>query len=304
VAHPQIAAFARLANGNAQTARRIEGQKTLLGRTQHSVFYDEIHDEIVVPQAFAGAVLTFEGAANGEVTPIRVIQGPKTGLVLSDVMGVDPVHNEYFVPRGEDGGMIHVFDRMAQGDVAPIRILGSAAAGLEGIPSIDYEHNLLLVDGRGGLYIYNRTASGDDQPLRIVTGGPRSGVTRVDGPVWIPGTRNFVATARSFGAPPRKPDEPVNYQSPEEAQTFIGVWTIDDDGDVAPRFTIAHNIFKEVRNLAIDPKHKTVMAADKTNNDISTFDFHEAWESFAPERAGRYIPPRGRGRGAPQGEAP
>jgi hypothetical protein len=305
VAHPQIAVFARLANGNAQTVRRIEGQKTMLGRTQHSIFYDEIHDELVVPQPFAGAILTFRADANGETPPIRIIQGPKAGLVLNDVMTVDPVHNEYFVPRGQGGGMVHVFDRMAQGDVAPIRIIGGPNSGLGGIPSVDSDHNLLLVEGRGGLYIYDRTASGDVQPLRMITGGPKSGVTSVGGPVWIPGTRNFVATARKFGAPPKPPDEPLNYQSAEEAQTFIGVWSIDDDGDVAPRYTIGHNIFKELRNLAVDPKHKTVMAADKTNNDITTFDFHEAWDAFSGEKTPRYEPPRGRGGrgGPPQGDS-
>ena len=121
---------------------------------------------------------------------------------------------------------------------------------------------------------------------------------QIGSPVWIPGTRNFLATARKFGAPPRSPDEPLNYQSAKEAQTFIGVWSIDDDGDVAPRYTIGHDIFKELRNLAIDAKHKTVMAADKTNNDITTFDFHEAWNPISPETAPRYIQPRGRGQGA------
>ena len=29
-----------------------------------------------------------------------------------------------------------------------------------------------------------------------------------------------------------------------------------DDGDVAPRYTIAHNIFKELRNIAVDPKRR------------------------------------------------
>ena len=121
----------------------------MLGRTQHSIFYDEIHDEIVVPQPFAGAILTFQGGANGEVPPIRIIQGPKTGLALTDVMTVDPVHNEYFIPYGQGGGVVNVFDRMAQGDVAPIRTIGSQAAGLGGIPSVDYEHNLLLVEWPG-----------------------------------------------------------------------------------------------------------------------------------------------------------
>ena len=301
MAHPQIAIFARLANGNAQTVRRIEGQKTLLGRTQHSIFVDEIHDEIVVPQPFAGAVLTFTGGANGEMAPIRVIQGPKAGLSLNDVMTVDPVHGEYFVPVGEGGGVVNVFDRMAQGDVAPLRSIGSRAVGLGGIPSVDSEHNLLLIEGRGGLFIYDRTATGDTKPLRIITGGPKSGIGEVGGPVWIPGTRNIVCTARKFGAPAKTPDKPLNFQSADEAQTFIGVWSIDDDGDVPPRYTIGHNIFKELRNLAVDPKHKTVMAADKTNNDITTFDFHEAWDPITPQTAPQYLPPRGR-RGAPEGD--
>jgi hypothetical protein len=172
---------------------------------------------------------------------------------------------------------------------------------------VDSTDNLLLVDGRGGLYIYNRTAKGDDAPLRIITGGPKSGVTSVSGPFWIPGTRNFVATARKYGLPPKSPLEPLNYQSADEAQTFIGVWSVDDDGDVAPRYTIGHNIFKELRNITVDPKHKTVLAADKTNNDITTFDFHEAWDKITPEKADRVIPARGRGGrggdGAPQGDA-
>src|SRR5688572_4168284 len=132
-----------MADGNAATVRRIEGQRTLLGRTQHSISYNEVHDEIVIPQPFAGAVLTFRGDANGEVPPLRVIQGPKTGLALNDVMAIDQKHDEYYVPRGQGGGMVHVFDRMAQGDVAPKRIIGGPNAGLGGIPTIDYEHHLL-----------------------------------------------------------------------------------------------------------------------------------------------------------------
>ena len=297
MAHPQIAAFARLADGNAKTVRRIEGQKTLLGRTQHSIYYDEIHDEIVVAQAFAGAVLTFRGGADGEEAPIRIIQGPKTGLITNDVVSVDPVHNEYFVPKGPAGpapssGFLHVFDRMAQGNVAPIRILGGPAAGLGGNPSVDYEHNLLLISGRGRLYIYERTASGDAKPLRIITGGPKSGASAPSGPVWIPGTRNFIASARRFGGPPRAPGSPVNVQTAEEAQSLIGVWTVDDDGDVAPRYITATNFFIGLRTLAIDPKHKTVMASDKTANNITTWDFHEAWDTFAPMKAERYVAPR------------
>jgi len=294
VAHPQIAVFARLANGNAQTVRRIEGQKTLLARTQHSVSHDHIHDEIVVMNPWAGAVLTFRGDANGEVAPIRIIQGPKTGLALSDVMTVDPVNNEYYVPAGQNSNAIHVFDRMAQGDVAPIRVIRGAGGGT---PSVDYEHNLMLTGGGGGVRIFDRTVSGDAKPLRVITGGPRSGTDGPSTPHWIPGTRNFLAATRPFGAKTAgdRPGAPVNYQSAEEALTFVGVWSIDDSGDVPPRYTIAHNILKEFRNFAVNPKNKEIMISDKTANAIYTFSFPEAWESFAPVTAPPG--PAGRGRG-------
>ena len=300
MAHPQIAAFARLAEGNAQTVRRIEGQKTLLGRTQHSVSYDEIHDEIVVTQAFAGAVLTFRGGTAGEEAPIRIIQGPKTGLITPDVMSVDPVHNEYFVPKGPSGpapasGYLHVYDRMAQGDVAPLRILGGPDVLLQGVPSVDYQHNLLLIQGRSGLYIYERMAEGDQKPLRILTGGPKSGVTSPGNPVWIPGTRNFIASARRFAARERAADAPVNTQSAEEAQTVIGVWTVDDDGDVAPRYITGVDFFPGLRTIALDQKNKTIIVSDKTANNISTWDFHEAWDAFEPQKAERYVNQRRRG---------
>jgi hypothetical protein len=289
--------FARLANGNAQTVRRIEGQQTHLHRPIHAIFYDEIHDEIFIPIGPGQAILTFRGSANGEEAPIRIIQGPKTELTFTDILGADPVHNEILVPAVSVDGtsMLHVFDRAANGNVAPIRKLGGPNANLGGgIPSVAWDHDLLLAragrrtDGLragGGIHIFNRTASGDARPLRSVTGGPKSGTSGPGTPVWIPGTRNFLADTRPFDAPPPAPGTPNNYQSAEEAQTFIGVWSIDDSGDVAPRYTIAHNLLKEFRNLTIDPKNRTVMIADKTANSIYTLSFPEAWESFAPVTA-------------------
>ena len=94
MAHPQIATFARLAEGSEAPIRRIAGQETLLGRTIHAIHYDEIHDEIVVPNPFAQAILTFRGGADGEEAPIRVIQGDRTQLRNSSGVVLDPVNNE------------------------------------------------------------------------------------------------------------------------------------------------------------------------------------------------------------------
>ena len=65
MAHPQIAVFARLADGQAERLRAIEGQKTLLGRTMHAIAYDEIHDEMYVTQQFSQGILVFRGSARG-----------------------------------------------------------------------------------------------------------------------------------------------------------------------------------------------------------------------------------------------
>jgi hypothetical protein len=100
VAHPQIAVFARLADGAAERVRAIEGQGTLLGRTMHGIAYDPIHDEIVVPQQFGQGIMTFAGDATGSTPPKRVISGSKTQLIALDKLAIDPVNNEIYVPEG------------------------------------------------------------------------------------------------------------------------------------------------------------------------------------------------------------
>ena len=290
MAHPQIAVFARLADGNAQTVRRIEGQKTLLGRTQHTISHDHITDELVLPQPWAGAVLVFPGDANGEVAPIRIIRGSNTGLALSDQMAVDPINGEYYVPVGQGRDMVHVFDRLAEGNAMPIRVI----RGLGGTPSIDYEHDLLLTD-EGSVQnpigsqvrVFDRTVSGNATPLRVITGGPLSGTAGPDGPRWVTGTRNFLASTRPFGVETYgdRPGAPTNYQTVDEAVTYIGLWTIDDSGDVSPRYTIAHDLLKEYRGIAINPNHQEILIADKTGNAVYTFSFPEAWETYEPVTA-------------------
>jgi len=47
VAHPQIAAFARLASGGQAPTRRIFGQASKLSRTMHDIRYNEVNDEFL-----------------------------------------------------------------------------------------------------------------------------------------------------------------------------------------------------------------------------------------------------------------
>ena len=252
-----------------------------MGRTQHSIRHNPIHDELVLTNPWAGAVLTFSGDAAGEVAPIRIIKGPKTGLALSDTMELDPKNDEYIVPAGQGSDALHVFNRLDEGDVAPKRIL----RGVPSLPSVDWDHDLLIARGEGGtINIFERTASGDAQPLRTITGGPLSGTIGPSTARWIPGTANFLAATRPYGIKTYGDREgaPINYQTTGESMTFVGVWSVYDSGDVPPRFTIAHDALKEFRGVAINPNHKEIFIADKSVNSIFAYAFPEAWETFEP----------------------
>jgi hypothetical protein len=228
--------------------------------------------------------MTFRGGASGEEAPIRIIQGSRTGLVMPDQLDVDPIHNEIFVPtRTEGAGWVYVFPRDAVGNVAPIRKLGGPGTGVSGgDAAVDPDRNLLLVtgevNGERGILIFNRTDQGNAKPIRVISGGPKSGTMGPSGPKLIAGTNLFVGMTRRWGAPNKRDVPTSNFQSPDVAQSFVGVWSIEDTGDVEPRWTIAHDILKEVRDLAVDPKHKQLMVVDKGLNAIMVYDFPELFE--------------------------
>ena len=162
-----------MADGGAQPVRRIEGQKSLLGRTMHAIAYNEMRDEFVVPQQFGQAILTFRGDASGEATPLRVIQGSRTGLIEPDRLAIDAVHNEIFVPEGDQ---VLVFPLLGNGNVAPIRVLKGpdTLLGASSV-AVDPIHNLLTVAGGNrqegtGILIFDRMANGNTKPLRVIRG--------------------------------------------------------------------------------------------------------------------------------------
>ncbi len=232
----------------------------------HSIDYDDIHDEIVVPQQFAQAILTFRGSASGDEPPIRVIQGSKTQLKRPDRITVDPVHNEIFVP---DGGAVMVYSREAHGNVAPIRILEGPDTQLGGgAVAVDPVNNLLIVAGsageRGGeegdhLLIFDRTAEGNAKPLRVIR-GPNTMLTNTKNVrVYPPGGWILVAEDGVEGR--------------ATGLSFVGVWSIQDDGDVPPRWTIGgpKGALLKPRGVALDPKNRAVIVSDKKLNAVLTY---------------------------------
>lgn len=269
MAHPQIAVFARLADQNAKPVRKIEGQKTLLGRTMHGIAYDEIHDEFTVPQQFAQAILTFAGGANGETAPLRVIQGSKTRLEAPDRVAVDAVNNEIYVPEGD---VILVYDRMASGNVAPKRVIEGpdTGVGMDAV-AIDPVNNLLVVAAGGGggdrersgtrFLVFDRTANGNAKPKMIVR-GPRA----MGGPFAIyPPKKLIIATNRPAG------------ETLAGKDSYLGVWSYEKSSDGEPLWTIGgpNGVFQMPRGVTLDVKNKSIIASDKRLNSVLTFHLPE-----------------------------
>ena len=261
--HPQVAAFARTANGGAQPTREIAGQKTLFTRTMHDMSYDHVRDEIVVPQFFAFAILTFAGDANGNVPPKRIIMGPKTQINNPHAVTVDPVHGEIFVPGRANDHRVLVFARHASGDVEPIRILELPREPAR--VGVDPVRNLIAVSGEGELLIYDRTASGKAQPVRTIT-TPKSMGDRSTGLMQINPDNGMIFVSVGGGGR-------------HDLEDFVGVWSVFDDGEVPPRWTIGgpQGVLRDIRGVALDRKNKNVIVTDKTLNAILTFHVPEAF---------------------------
>ncbi len=290
MAHPQIAIFDRLSNGGEPPRRLIFGQPTLLSRTMHDIRYHEGRDEILVTNPFAQAVLIFRGDSDGQTAPVRIIQGPRTGFNSIDTVGIDPVNDEIYIP---DGPNIKVFPGDANGDVAPIRVV-EAGADMGWRPSrgigIDHVHDVIATDGtlmgealenddfknpyRGGrdsVFVFPRLAEGKIKPLRMIRGDKTGifGIRQMD--LYPKGGWIVVAQITSGSVP-----------IPEG--TFVGIWGIYDNGNVAPRWKIegkASNILAKPRGVTLNPKHKELLVSDMRLNSVMTFSFPEMFDTVA-----------------------
>jgi hypothetical protein len=282
VAHAQIAIFARLAKGGDSPQRLLFGQPTKLSRTMHSIRYSEKRDEFYVTNPFAQAILTFRGGANGQEAPIRIIQGPSTRLDNPDTLEIDEVHNEVIVPQKDD---ILFYPLTATGDTAPLRVIhGGRKNGwttASGGTAVDPIHNVVVVagtilsdgnvwhspygDSRESLLIFDRLANGDVKPLRVIR-GPKTGMHAIRQMQIEPKNGWIVITQMTSG------------EIPEPEGTYVGVYSINDNGDIPPRWRIdgkPSNGMKKPHGIALDPRNKEVVIADMRMNAILTFYFPE-----------------------------
>jgi hypothetical protein len=261
-----------MAKENSTTTRVIAGQATKLSRTMHDIRYDETRDEFFVGNPFAGAILAFRGGARGEEAPIRIIQGPHTQLEGPDRLEIDSVHNEILVPEG--GNTILVYPLDGNGDVAPLRVIKGSNTQLRGIRSlaVDTTRNLLIggtqarIDGveKGVLLMYNRTDNGNVKPRALID-GPHTEIIRIT-QLQVYSPKGWIIAAQAGTHDEEEPED-----------GFVGVWSVNDNGDVAPRYRIERgkSTLMKPRGVVLDPKHKELIVSDMRRNAVLTFYFPE-----------------------------
>lgn len=277
---PRVAAFARVANGAAAPVRIIAGQVTKLGRTIHGLAYDPIHDEIIVPNPLADAILVFRGDASGAVAPIRIIQGARTQLVTPHAVSLDLTNGEILV-ASLTGKRVNIFPWNANGNAAPKRVIQGPKTELGHIVglAVDPVKDLLAVANSDSIDIFNRSDTGDIAP-RARIAGPHAdigdepwGMEFYQGKIFVAASHHFhenLYTGVTLKSGVRQvPEDP--WLNPDLG--FVGVWNITDTGDIAPR-AIIRGPFSGLLHpvgLALNPAAGEIYVSDSVHNGVLSF---------------------------------
>lgn len=259
----------------------------------HDIRYNEKRDELAVTNPFAQAILTYKGDADKQAAPVRIIQGLKTFLSGDDTLEIDSVHDEILIPQDDQ---VLVFAAGANGNVAPIRRPRRPAGPINwtigGGIAVDYIHNVIVTDGtlradwakqyptanphnyptgRNTILMFDRLADGEVNPIRFIR-GPKTGLYATRQLAVYSKGGWIVASQISDGGTAIPLD------------TFLGVWSIYDNGDVAPKWKIdgkASNIMVKPRGVTLNPNHKEVLISDMRLNAVLTFSFPEIFDQVA-----------------------
>jgi hypothetical protein len=237
------------------------------------------------------SIMIFSKTADGDTGPVRVIEGQRTKLSRT-MHGIvyDAIHDEIIVPVNMAGAVL-VFRGGAKGEEAPIRTIQGPHTQIlrDETLALDPVNNEILVGETTGkqILVFPRTANGDVPPLRIIR-GPKTGLTTIRG-LAVDTKQNLIIAA----------------SSDDTAKTTTGLFIFNrtDNGDIAPRYTIAgpKTGILRVRQVEVDSDTGKLYLAVKNN--IDAYDFDSAkpspWNPQTPGFIGVWndtdtgdIPPR------------
>ncbi|MCS7117457.1 MAG: hypothetical protein NZ957_01540 [Thaumarchaeota archaeon] len=292
VTQPRLYAFDPVTSGAPAPLRVVEGQRTRLSRTMHGICYNPLRDEVVVPNPLAAAILTFRAGADGEEPPLRVIQGPRTGLITPHAVNLNLKRGELLVgDPGRKGAL--VFGIEDSGNVKPRRVIAGKRTRIDHIVGVTADESGTLIvansarrrkDAITGLLFFDRDADGDVEPIGYIA-GPK---TMMKEAVWWVQTfkDRIIASVPNHVYRPcfklASCDPEVTEIPPSPwltADGFIGVWNIDDRGDVPPRLVIKGHLSElcAPSAFAINPVDGEIYVLDSVKNGMFVFRVPQAF---------------------------
>jgi hypothetical protein len=138
--------------------------------------------------------------------------------------------------------------------------------------AVDPVHNVIVAGTTtkyegdfGALLMYNRMDSGNVKPRGLIMGA-KTGIRSVNQLQTYSPKGWIVAT---------QPGDAYGEMEPENV--FIGVWSVNDTGDVAPRWKLGgpNSVMKKPRGVALNVKDKELIVADMRLNAVLTYRFPE-----------------------------
>ena len=188
-------------------------------------------------QQIPNSILVFPRDGDGDVAPIRVIKVSNT-LLGASALTVDPLHDLL----------------IASGSRPRVPGEGGGDGG-------DFEGGEGGGSGRGEILIFNRTDNGNVKPRGVISGPMVDGATLMT--TYPP--RGWILAAVKKGG------------RNSASGNYVGVWSINDNGPVPPRWTIGgpNGQLRDSRGIAVDPKHKSVIVSDKYVNGVLTYEIPE-----------------------------
>ena len=156
-----------------------------------------------------------------------------------------------------------------EGDVAPIRVISGPDTQISGQSiAVDPIHNLIATLGRNrSIVIFNRTDEGNVKPRNVIQ-GPNTQIDRINQMRIYPETNSLIVAM------------PGQQGLVEPPRVFVGVWDLDDNGDVAPKYRIFGDgtTLKKPFGIAFNAEHKEIYVSDMRLNGVVTFSFPELFE--------------------------
>ena len=130
----------------------------------------------------------------------------------------------------------------------------------------DTVHNLLIRGSGTAIVIHNRTVVGNAKP-RAVIEGLKTGMVKIN-QMQVYSPKGWIVATMPGG------------DGAEPEGVFVGIWRVNDNGNVAPRWKIEgpKSGLKRPRGVALNPMQREIYVADMCLNSVLTYYFPEIFQ--------------------------